>query len=170
MLHRSTVLTDAIIDCKEFASGGRLEGEISVARLERLSDLLADTAGTLQAALTGEIDGDGHPCLRLQIVGTLQLRCQRCLERLELPVAIDSLLRLVDELEVATEGEEEELDATAPDVIVAEKEFAVLPLFEDELLLSLPLAPRHKRCEAPSGGDLDRVPSPFTVLAQLKKH
>lgn len=166
----TTALADAVIDSKEFVPGSRLDGEIPVARLERLTDVLADTAGTLQVALAGESDSEGYPCLRIQLAGILQLRCQRCLEKLEMPVAIDSVLRLVDEGELPTEGGEEELDATTPDVIVAEGELAVLSLLEDELLLSLPLAPRHKRCELPSGGEKDRAPSPFAVLAQMKKH
>jgi uncharacterized protein len=165
----ATVLADAVIDSKEFVPGSRLDGEVPVARLERLTDVLAETAGTLRVALAGESDSEGYPCLRIQVAGILQLRCQRCLEKLEMPVAIDSVLRLV-ERELPTEGGEEELDATAPDVIVAEGELAVLSLLEDEILLSLPLAPRHKRCEMPSGGEKDRAPSPFAALAQLKKH
>jgi uncharacterized protein len=125
--------------------------------------------------VTGEQDGEGNPRLRLKLEGSLKLRCQRCLEPLPWVVAIDSLLLLGDEAEVlpdpaGEDGEEEELDASAPDVIVAERELAVLPLLEDELLLSLPIAPRHENCEPPTGGTKDRAASPFAVLAQLKKH
>lgn len=176
-----TAPADAVIDSLEFAQNGRrLDGEVPISRFDRLADLLADNAGSLRVVLTGEQgagqqDGEGNPRLRLQLEGSLKLRCQRCLEALPFAVAIDSLLQLVDETEVLAgpageDGDEEELDATALDVIVAERELAVLPLLEDELLLALPIAPRHEHCEPPTGGTKDRAASPFAVLAQLKKH
>lgn len=170
----TTELAEAVIDSMEFArSGGRLAGEIPVSRLERLTDVLADTTGSLRVELAGIIDGEGNPCLRLRVAGSFNLRCQRCLEPMTWPLAIDSVLHLVEDVlvdDMEGEGDEEELDADAPDVIVADKELAVLPLVEDEALLSLPIAPRHERCTPPSGGEKDRAPSPFAVLAQLKKH
>lgn len=171
-----SALADAVIDSLEFAQyGRRLDGEVPISRFDRLADLLADNAGSLGVVVTGKQDAEGNPRLRLQLAGSLKLRCQRCLEVLPWAVAIDSLLQLVDETEVLAgpageEGDEEELDASAPDVIVAERELAVLPLLEDELLLSLPIAPRHAHCEPPTGGAKDRAASPFAVLAQLKKH
>ena len=170
----TAALAEVVIDSMEFARDGRrLAGEIPVSRLERLADVLADTAGSLRVELAGTIDGEGNPCLRLKVAGSLNLRCQRCLEPMAWSLAIDSVLHLTDDVrmeDVGGGGDEEELDADAPDVIVADKELAVLPLVEDEALLSLPIAPRHERCTPPSGGEKDRAPSPFAVLAQLKKH
>lgn len=171
----ATAPADAVIDSLEFAQNGRrLDGEVPVSRFARLADLLADNAGSLRVTVAGELDGEGNPRLRLKLDGSLKVRCQRCLEPLSWAVAVDSVLMLGDETEVlpelAGEDGEEELDASAPDVIVAEREQAVLPLLEDELLLSLPIAPRHEHCEPPSGGAKDRAASPFAVLAQLKKH
>lgn len=164
-------LSDVVIDSSNFArNGGRLAGEIAVSRLERLADMLTDTDGSLRVDLAGETDAEGNLGLRLKIAGGVKLRCQRCLEPLVVPVAVDSYLRLADDAEAWTEGDEVELDATAPDVIPADRELAVLPLVEDEVLLSLPFAPRHERCLTPDGGVKDRAPSPFAVLAQLKKH
>lgn len=183
MLHRQasseasnpTAPAAAVIDSLEFArQGRRLDGDVPISRFDRLAELLADNAGTLRVAVAGELDEEGNPGLRLRLEGSLKLRCQRCLEPLPWAVAIDSLLLLGDATEVladpALAGDEEELDATAPDVIVAEREQAVLPLLEDELLLSLPMAPRHGHCVPPSGGAKDGAASPFAVLAQLKKH
>ena len=37
------------------------------------------------------------------------------------------------------------------------------------MILALPLAPRHEKCEVAGGGVGKRIESPFGVLAQLKK-
>ena len=64
----------------------------------------------------------------------------------------------------------------APDRVVAGKEMAVRDLVEDELILSLPYAPRHEECEAhPEGSDSgsDRArSSPFAGLRGMmqRKH
>lgn len=169
--HLIADLSDVVIDSGNFAqNGGKMAGEIAVSRFERLTDMLTDTVGSLQVGLMGEIDDEGKLGLWLKISGSLKLRCQRCLEPVVVPVAVDSHLRLTDAAEALTEGDAVELDATAPDAIPADRELAVRLLVEDEVLLSLPFAPRHERCLTPDGSVKDRAPSPFAVLAQLKKH
>lgn len=169
--HPKAELSDVVIDSENFAqNGGQMAGEVAVSRLARLADLLTDTGGSLRVELRGETDGEGNPGLWLKIDGSLELRCQRCLESMAAAVEVDSHLRLANAAEERTEGDAVELDATAPDTIPADREFSVLQLVEDEVLLSLPFAPRHERCLTPDGGVKDRAPSPFAVLAQLKKH
>jgi uncharacterized protein len=78
----------------------------------------------------------------------------------------DSVITLFtseEKLEAAVE-DDEELDA-----IMAEPEFDVLALVEDEIIMGLPLSPLHDDC----GSELlDRAradkPNPFAVLAALK--
>lgn len=55
------------------------------------------------------------------------------------------------------------------DAIVAEVDMALLPLIEEEVLLALPLAPRHEACAAPTTAPDECEPSPFAVLAEFKK-
>jgi uncharacterized protein len=47
----------------------------------------------------------------------------------------------------------------------------LLALIEDEVILSLPLAPRHDegQCESVERRKSDEKPSPFAVLAKLKR-
>ena len=164
-------LSDAVIDGFEFARREEtLAGKVPIARFERLADLLAGYTGDLRAEVMGEHDGEGHPCLRLRMAGKVELRCQRCLEAMAWPVAIDRVLRLVAPGQDWPGVDGVEVDSAAPDAIEAEGELALLPLLEDEILLSLPIAPRHERCESLLGGKKDLAPSPFAVLARLKKH
>jgi len=71
-----------------------------------------------------------------------------------------------------SEGEAEgtDIDDDEVDNIPAEKRFDVLALLEEELLLSMPIAPKHEidECQMAVEG-LNRSNNPFSVLAALKK-
>ena len=69
-------------------------------------------------------------------------------------------------------------DRSEEDVLVLSREFNLLELVEDELLMSVPPVPKHEECPAPvklQAADADFVdapvekPNPFAVLQQLKK-
>lgn len=157
-----------VVDSLAFArEGGRLAGEVPVAALERLADALAETGGALNWELSGECDGDGRSWLTLRVEGSLGLRCQRCLGTVVFPVSVESRLQLVAPGEA---WPDEDLEDDESDAIEAARELAVVPLVEEEVLLALPIAPRHDRCEPPKAVAEEQEPSPFAVLANLKKH
>lgn len=160
-----------VIDGREFAHNCRtLHGKISVAGLERLRDQLFSDEGELEYTVHGEPDPDGNPLLYLAIVGTVQLCCQRCLGRLAFPLELKSRLLLAgDEAELGNVAEE----TADTDRIVAEPMLDVTALLEDEILLGLPVSPKHPEGEcqagnrAPTGATADS--HPFAALAALKK-
>jgi uncharacterized protein len=160
----------AVIDSLEFArSEQALVGELPVARFERLHDVLTDTHGTLRYTLRGGKDERQRPYLELRIDGELHLQCQRCLEPLGYPVGVRSTLLLIPRGEQADELFD---DPDAPDAIEASAELNVAELVEDELLLSLPLSPRHPEgaCTSRTRRDetADAKPSVFAQLATLR--
>jgi uncharacterized protein len=138
----------AVIDALEFArSAQESSGSVPVSALQRLDDLLSDSAGSLSYTIRGARDERNRPLLELKIAGTLHLQCQRCLGRFEYPVDIaNRLLVLVP----GVQPEDDLQDPEAPDTIDADPELDVVALVEDEVLLSLPLAPRHpdEACES----------------------
>lgn len=153
------------IDGLEFAKSGlKLQGAWAIAGLLRLGDALRANDGTLHYELQGLPQEQGYPALRLRVDGTLQLVCQRCLGALEFPLHIDVSLQLA-----ATQAEvdAEPLEADGPERIVAGREMQVRDLVEDEVLLAIPLAPRHKACEGrqAQAGRVER--SPFAGLRGL---
>lgn len=157
-----------VIDSPDFArNGGSLTGSVAVAQLSRLADQLADQAGSLGFELRGMRDEEGKSFLLLRVTGDLTLRCQRCLSPLPYPVAIDARLMLMGPGE---EWPDEELEDDGTDAIEASRELAVLPLVEDEVLLALPVAPRHEVCGLPAKLEAEPRPSPFAALAKLKDH
>ena len=159
--------TRPYIDSLDFARrGGELSGEVQVAELPRMTDLLADFEGKIAYSVRGLSGNDGSPLLELKIDGACNLRCQRCLNALATPLMLVSRLRLVSEGEMEnTDIEDDEADS-----IPAEKRLDILALLEEELLLSLPIAPKHGLgvCQIAAEG-LNRSTSPFAVLAGLKK-
>lgn len=161
------MFTRPYIDSLDFARrGGELSGDVPVAELPRMTDLLADSEGKISYVVRGLTGKDGNPQLELILDGQCDLRCQRCLNALSYPVKLVSKLRLVTEGEVEkTDIEDDEVDN-----IPAEKHLDVLALLEEELLLSLPIAPKHGlgECQIAVEG-LSRSNNPFAVLAGLKK-
>lgn len=161
------MFTRPFIDSLDFARrGGELSGDVPVAELPRMTDLLADSEGKISYVLRGLAGKDGNPQLELIVDGSCNLRCQRCLNALTYPIKLVSRLRLVSEGEVDNSDiEDDEVDS-----IPAEKRLDVLALLEEELLLSLPIAPKHGlgECQIAVEG-LNRSNNPFAVLAGLKK-
>ena len=158
-----------LIDGFEFATAGaRQQGRWPVRELPRLRDMLASDAGEIAYELEGTRDERGRPGLRLSLQGTLQLRCQRCLEPMPLEVRAEEVLVLA-----ATQAEidAEPAGAHAPDFVLAGKEMPVRDLIEDQLILELPYAPRHEGCAAGAGQHVDEKISPFASLRGLmRKH
>jgi uncharacterized protein len=138
-----------VIDGFEFAeSGSTLKGEWLIKEFTRLRDALFDDCGVIEYELRGVRDVRGRARLKLAIRGSLQLVCQRCLERMVYALHVDRELVLAksqEEIDAAS------LDEGSPDWLLASKEMSVGELIEDELLIELPIAPRHDRCATRSG-------------------
>jgi uncharacterized protein len=161
----------AVIDALEFARAQQqLHGSLPAEGLQRLHDVLFDTQGSLDYEVRGTRDERKRPQLELRISGGLHLQCQRCLGLLEYSVDVENTLLLVAP---GTGPEEDADDPDGPDIIEADPELDVAGLIEDEVLLSLPLAPRHPEgsCENRVASRLQGAapPKPFAELAALKR-
>ncbi len=163
------------IDSVDFARNGReISGEVPLAELPRLQDMLEDPHGILSYTLQGGVDTQGTRYLDVCVVGQCQLRCQRCLGRLDYPIRLETRLLLRDQASLdalhanVTGVEEEEFDS-----ILADTHLNVIDLLEEEILLGLPIAPKHElgSCEAADGENAGKeAETPFAVLAKLKRN
>lgn len=165
------------IDLRTLArQGGSIAGMLQPQALPRLAQSVQSVAPA-QWAAQGELravkGGEPQVWLHLQAEASVQLVCQRCLQGLDEPLQFDrSFLFLPDESEV--ERLDEELD---DDVLLLPHAFDLLELVEDELILALPIVPRHQECPEPLPlpDDLEetdagaKAPHPFAALAALKK-
>ena len=155
-----------IVDASAFAREGRqLAGQEPVSRFERLSELIVAPSGDVRFKVSGRSADDGKRLLDIAVTADLEIQCQRCLEALSWPVATSSRLLLVppDQALPDEELEEDEFDS-----IHAASDFDLLTMVEDEILLALPFAPRHKDCKAPGPTEGAVKESPFAVLGQLR--
>ncbi len=156
-----------VIDSLSFAREGKsLQGELPVAGLKRLHDLLAEIAGVVAYRLSGRMSRQGKPQLLLEVVGEVPVVCQRCLGRFDYPLSIVSTLELIADEAGLTQ---DELEDDTRDYLVAQKEMDVAALVEDEIILALPPAPRHDDCALPDSSSRGTKVSPFAALAAMKK-
>ncbi|MFW1754525.1 YceD family protein [Acinetobacter wanghuae] len=117
---------------------------------------------------------DGH------VETTVPMECQRCLGPVEIELVSDFHLALVDD-----ESLIERLDEDADFIVLGESEATtkgsfdapamadLLALIEDELLLLMPLSPKHEFCvhkHQPATEELveEKRDNPFDILAGLK--
>ena len=158
-----------VIDPARFARDqSRLSGMLSLARLPRLADVLFDHQGNVNYELQGYTTANGQPALHLSVGGDLAVRCQRCLERLPLHIEVTRDLVLIAEARDIDPVDDEDDDTdTIPGVAALD----VLDLVEQEVVLSLPMAPRHpeEACEAQPAAQTGNASSPFSALAGLKR-
>lgn len=156
------------IDSLDFARNGReLSGIAPLAEMPRLQDALAVPDGEISYVVRGLPDKDGKPMLEVAVDGICQLRCQRCLNGFAYPIKLVSRLLLAqpDELDEFSVEDSDEVDS-----IPADKHLDVLNMIEEEILLSLPFAPKHPPGECQPAGGSSNFPdrNPFAVLAGLK--
>ena len=150
------------------AAGSDLAGEIDARSLPRATDQLAAgaDAAPIRWRISGRKDALGRPLLTVRLDGAVPLVCQRCLQPFVSAVAQQTDLLLArDETELA------QLDADETEVVLANATLDARNLVEDELLLSLPLSPRHGEEECAAARRLtadDGKQSPFAGLAALK--
>ena len=166
--HARLMSARAVIDSLEFAvTGGQLHGEAPVAQFERLCRQPVRCHGQAKISADWRLDARRRPRLQLSVEGVINLRCQRCLGSLIYPVAVESsLLVLAGKTGGGETAEIDDLDG-----IPADSHTDVWGLVEDEVLLAIPIAPRHAegQCNAAMDSAPQRAASPFAVLARLKQ-
>jgi uncharacterized protein len=163
------------IDSLDFANNNReLRGEIAMAQMPRLQDKLVvldagfehDHKENINYILRGFRNRNDKPMLEVKLDGLCHLRCQRCLQDLIYP------LKLVSQLLLVKNWDESSVEEDVIDSILVDSHLDVFSLFEEEILLNLPFAPRHPVgvCRPVKEGyvveEIDRTP--FAVLSTLK--
>lgn len=115
----------------------RLDFEIPLAELPRLRAHLARAEGSVSGHVRFERER-GVPVAAVAVACRAALTCQRCLEPLELPVQSEGRVALV-----ADDGEADRAPAELETIHAPGHRIALRDLVEEELLLALPIVPRH---------------------------
>ena len=158
---------------KEVTRNGYFEGEIALSDMPRLGELLSPEMSGLEHRRIGvrfeflrnEYD---VPMLAGQLQTSLELECQRCLQALEMPIALDFRL-MVD-------ASEELVRDSSLDTIYSDNGFIdIVEVVEDELILAIPLVATHDDVDcnehwqiSEDEAEIAEHENPFSVLQQLK--
>ena len=173
----STSMLEHISLDKWADTGFEWSGEVDPNSFERLATTLSAEHDQSNTQLNAELYRRNNVLhLAFTLTGDVWLTCQRCLQ----PIAID----LSDDYDIALLENDsqvrlvnEEQDYLLLDEIVTEQSpERLLPfkrLVEDEILLKIPMAPKHDDCEM-SVEQFGEIPeeeeneNPFAALASLK--
>ena len=122
--------------------GGSISGSIDARSLPNVADSLApgDDPVRVDWTIEGLASAEGRPALAIAIEAEVPLVCQRCLGRMAWKVSQSTEVLLAHD-----EGELASLDeGSEGEVILADRPLDAATLVEDELVLTLPFAPRHE--------------------------
>ena len=152
-------------------SGADLEFAVPLAELAGLRSPQGEVAGEAhgRAQFSSE---QGVAVVELTLTGVATLLCQRCMRPMEYPFETRSRIGLV-----ASEKQSGELPPDLEPVLAADGRISLGELITQELLLLLPIVPRHA-ADAPCAGSAAVAPTergggetqrPFAHLAELLK-
>ena len=121
---------------------GVVSGELELSRLTRLVGMLHSDAGSVKASLRFSQRRDGWLEAELTYAASVEPTCQRCLEpfRHELAGRVKVVLSDADSTSATVPEGDEPFELTDGRLLPAQ-------LIEDELIVSMPLAPKHERLE-----------------------
>lgn len=194
---KSRVFQPEKLDVKAFIeAGAQLTGELPLADAARLASSASAEADVARMPpvswqATGRTVpqrvGEPELWIDLEAQAHVDMECQRCLHPVREHLEVSRSIRFArDEAEAAR------LDADSDDdVLAVSRQFHLLELIEDELIMAQPIVPRHDACptdvaalmqneaETPVPGaaanpqalaePVAEKPHPFAALAALKK-
>jgi uncharacterized protein len=167
------------LDVAHFArDAGSLQGRWPLAGMPRLAAAFsAASDSAVEWSAQGERvpvpGGEAEVWLTLVATADVPLQCQRCLQSMIEPLHVQRRFRFVRHEDEAARLDEESDD----DVLVLSPRLDLHELLEDELILALPLVPRHEICPQPLPAAVDagleeseesEAPNPFAALAALR--
>lgn len=163
----------------KFASQNAVfSGVWPLAHFDRLLPSLTSDVGEVKCEMRGELDVMRRPLLIAHVQADLQLQCQTCMQ--PMVHQIDHAFTLCV---VKDDDEADELSEDVDPLVVGDdvEDISLRDVFEDELILSLPVVANHEpgECsvavealyvaEQESELDAPAKDNPFAVLAGLKK-
>lgn len=175
-----TEIASTPLDVRAFAqAAGTRSAQEPLSKYERLaheaSSPKADLAvnWSAQGELRPMSSGEAEIWLHIQVDTCLPMTCQRCLTSIHIPLAVDRSFRFVADEETAAVLDDE----SEEDVLALDPAFDLATLVEDELLMEIPLVPRHDECpvevtlevvDPAFEAALSEKPHPFAALAKLR--
>ncbi len=162
MPDRSTEYFDPFIIAER---GRSYKGIIPLSQLDRLKDSIIDDRGEVHYALCFAKE-DKVYTVAGQIGTELVLECSVCLDKMFYPVEAHTKLGMISSLDDAAR-----LSEAYEPLLVVDRQLRIKEIIEDELLLAIPITPRHPECRVASHGSqtpIHKMNNPFSILEDLK--
>jgi len=160
------------LDVDRLSDGGAdLEFAVPLAELSELRSPQGEVAGEARGRARFSRE-QGVAVVELALTGVATLTCQRCMQPMEYPFESRTRVALL-----ASEAQTGELPPDLEPVLAADGRISLGELITQELLLLLPIVPRHA-ADAPCAGSAAVAPAqpsggqtqrPFAHLAELLK-
>lgn len=146
-----------------------LSGCLQVSEMPRLANNILPSDAMVEVNLDFNRDEQGVYSLIGQLKTVLSLQCQRCMEPFIYEIITSFHLGIVKTIEEANNLPEKYEPALTQDGSLALRE-----LIEDEIILNLPIIPKHDTDECKvklpwKDGEWEERDNPFQVLASLKE-
>ncbi len=183
----NTALPPEYVDITKWAEAGyQWQGSFELSQFPRLSEILTEDTelqdkfpSILQFAISRS---DGVYWFEFVVKASVKIQCQRCLQQMDFILDKKTKLAILEDksqVGLLVDDNDWLLVEDVSDLIGREIRLPVATIIEDELLLSLPLAPKHEindvHCvpvEVLTEEDLEPIleekENPFAVLAGLK--
>jgi len=122
-----------------FESDMLLQGSLPLSSFPRLQEFLLNNAGEVVLDLKGGRDVERIIYINGNLQAVLHLECQRCMKVVDYPLSISLNLSPV----FSEEGSKRLPERYEP-LMVEDDQIDLVTLVEDELLLNLPMIPKHE--------------------------
>ena len=124
--------------------GVRLEGILPIAQMKRLSELLVRDDGQVQISLEFLKDDMAQRLLTGSIEAELYFVCERCSEPVKITLKIQPML-----CPLLSERQLPQCPKAYEPLITEGEALSLIELVEDELLLNMPMIPKHPENKCP---------------------
>ena len=142
--------------------------ELNIEDLPRINEIASNNSDKIKVNYSFYLENNTTPCLDGEVSLIIYLTCQRCLE--ELPVSLNLNLSLAF---VKNESQAEELSKHLEIYLFEGEELSLMDLISDEILLSIPMAPKHNLdclSSFKKHNNYEQVKeSPFAILKNINK-
>ena len=173
----STSMPEHISLDKWADTGFEWSGEVDPNSFERLATTLSAEHDQSNTQLNAELYRRNNVLhLAFTLKGDIWLTCQRCLQPIAIDLSDDYNIALLENDSQVRLIDEEQDYLLLDEIVTEQSPERLLPfkkLVEDEILLKIPMAPKHDDCEM-SVEQFGEIPeeeeneNPFAALASLK--
>jgi len=146
--------------------GVTLKGEVQLAELERLEGIALKDAPVRFELKFGK-DAEGQSVVQGSVQGVVDMTCQRCLKPVGIEIDASVALGVV-----TSEAEAKNLPDDLEPLILGDEPVRLGDLIEDEILLALPVVPRHAHQCVPAHREHEgpeKTDNPFAALRNMVK-